>query len=64
MVMNGFEGFEVTTKNNNKSFIINDLVFNVIFSVDDSREIVNNNLIELHISDDSNEALISNLQSA
>ena len=41
-----------------------DLVFNVMFSVDESREIVYNYLVELHISDDSNEALISNLQSA
>lgn len=41
-----------------------DLVFNVMFSVDESREIVYNYLAELHISDDSNEALISNLQSA
>jgi len=44
--------------------LYDDLVFNVMFSVDESREIVYNYLAELHISDDSNEALISNLQSA
>ena len=41
-----------------------DLVFNVMFSVDESREIVKNYLAELHISDGSNESLIGNLQSA
>lgn len=46
------------------SKLYDDLVFNVMFSVDESREIVYNYLAELHISDDSNEALISNLQSA
>lgn len=46
------------------SKLYDDLVFNVMFSVDESREIVKNYLAELHISDDSNEALISNLQSA
>jgi hypothetical protein len=46
------------------SKLYDDLVFNVMFSVDESREIVKNYLTELHISDDSNEALISNLQSA
>ena len=46
------------------SKIYDDLVFNVMFSVDESREIVNNYLAELHISDSSNESLISNLQSA
>jgi hypothetical protein len=35
-----------------------------MFSVDESQEIVNNYLTKLHISDESNEALISNLQSA
>ncbi len=35
-----------------------------MFSVDEFREIVKNYLVELDISDDSNEALISNLQSA
>ena len=44
--------------------LYDDLVFNVMFSVDESREIVYNYPAELHISDDSNEALISNLQSA
>jgi intein-encoded DNA endonuclease-like protein len=46
------------------SKLYDDLVFNVMFSVDESREIVKNYLAELHISDDSNESLISNLQSA
>jgi polyhydroxyalkanoate synthesis regulator phasin len=46
------------------SKLYDDLVFNVMFSVDESREIVKNYLAELHISDDNNEALISNLQSA
>ena len=46
------------------SKLYDDLVFNVMFSVDESREIVKNYLAELHIRDDSNEALISNLQSA
>jgi hypothetical protein len=46
------------------SKLYDDLVFNVMFSVDEPREIVKNYLAELHISDDSNEALISNLQSA
>jgi hypothetical protein len=41
-----------------------DVVFNIMFALDESREIVKNYLAELHISDDSNEALISNLQSA
>ncbi|MGB8026113.1 MAG: hypothetical protein WCE95_00750 [Nitrososphaeraceae archaeon] len=43
------------------SKLYDDLVFNVMFSVDESREIVKNYLAELYISDDSNEALISNL---
>jgi hypothetical protein len=46
------------------SKLYDDLVFNVIFSIDESREIVKNYLAELHISDGSNESLISNLQSA
>jgi hypothetical protein len=44
--------------------LYDDLVFNVLFSVDESREIVKNYLAELHISEGSNEALVSNLQSA
>lgn len=46
------------------SKLYDDLVFNIMFSVDESREIVKNHLAELHISDITNEALISNLQSA
>ena len=46
------------------SKLYDDVVFNIMFAVDESREIVKNDLAELHISDDSNEALISNLQSA
>jgi hypothetical protein len=46
------------------SKLYDDLVFIVMFSVDESRETVKNYLAELHISDDSNESLISNLQSA
>lgn len=45
------------------SKLYDDLVFNIMFSVDESREIVKNHLAELHISDITNEALISNLQS-
>lgn len=46
------------------SKLYDDLVFHVMFSVDESREIVKNYLAELYISDGSNESLISNLQSA
>ena len=35
-----------------------------MYSFDECREIVKNYLVELHISDDSNEAFISNIQSA
>jgi hypothetical protein len=48
-------------KEDNISKLYDDLVFNVKFSVDEYQEIVKNYLAELHIS---NEALISNLQSA
>jgi hypothetical protein len=46
------------------SKLYDDLFFNIVFSVDEYREIVKNYLAELHIRDGSNEALISNLQSA
>ena len=43
------------------SKLYDDLVFNVMFSVDESREIVKNYLAKLNISVESNEAVISNL---
>ena len=46
------------------SKLYDDVVFNIMFAVDESREIVKNYLAELYIRDGVNETIISNLQSS